>query len=130
MDVVHVMDDRLVLPQTTGMKVMDERTEMRQRKEWIGRYLPLLESFPQPLEAGGIKVKMLNETKGEETNTISGRPTREKGRKLSVKQEESIIVQTNIHTHSHINTPHTIPYHILCCSYLSLHAAHTHRRVA
>lgn len=108
MDVVRVMNDRLVLPQTTGMKVMDERTEMRQRKERIGRYLPLLESFPQPLEAGGIKVKMLDETKGEETNTILGRP-REKV-KCETKGKYHC---TNEHPHTltHKYTPHhTIPY--------------------
>lgn len=43
---------------------MDERTDMRQREEQERKYLPLLESFPQPLEAGVIKVKMLDETKG------------------------------------------------------------------
>lgn len=67
----------MFLPQTTEVHETDERTEMRQREEQRGRYLPLLESFPQPLEAGGIKVKMLDETKGEEDNKVRG-PPREK----------------------------------------------------
>lgn len=55
--------DKLILPQTTRMTAMDERTAMRQRKEQERKYLPLPESFPQPLEAEAIKVKMQDETK-------------------------------------------------------------------
>lgn len=43
---------------------MDERTE--RKKEQERTHVPLPESFPQPLEARGMKVKMLDKTKGEE----------------------------------------------------------------
>lgn len=55
----------LFSPHTTAMRVMDERTEMRQRrkKEQERTHLLLPESFPQPLGAGEIKVKMLDRKK-------------------------------------------------------------------
>lgn len=105
MDAVHEMNDRLVLPCTAAMRVMDERTDMRQEKkeEQERTHLPLPESFPQPLEAGGIKVKMLNKTKGEErrgeeTNEVLAIPPLCVFF-LSVEREESITVHTNISTH-------------------------------
>lgn len=66
---------------------MGKRAEMRQRRRKSRKehFLPLPECVPQPLKAGGIKVKMLGETNGEErrtgerrgregTNKVLGRP--------------------------------------------------------
>lgn len=57
MDGVREMNDRLVLPQPTGMRVVDERREIDEKEEKAQerKHLPLPESFPQPLKAGGIK---------------------------------------------------------------------------
>lgn len=50
------------------MVVVDGRweTETGRKKEQERIHLPLPESSPQPLEAAGIQVKMLDKTKGEE----------------------------------------------------------------
>lgn len=63
MDGVRKMTDGVFLPQTTGMKVMDERKETDEtgkKNLQVRKHLPLPESFPQPLKAGGIKVKTLD----------------------------------------------------------------------
>lgn len=56
----------LFLLRTAEMVVVDGRweTETGRKKEQERIHLPLPESSPQPLEAAGIQVKMLDKTKG------------------------------------------------------------------
>lgn len=86
---------------------MDERTE--RKKEQERTHVPLPESFPQPLEARGMKVKMLDKTKGEERRE-------EEANKVLVTPREKVLschclkCETRGKHHSTHKHPHTLTH--------------------
>lgn len=87
---------------------------------------------------GGIKVKMLGKIKRKERRGEESRWEGRRGGKGYIKEDSFVScvysskleMRRNHHCASNHTKMHPSQHHILNCSYLSLHAAHTHRGVA